>query len=106
MATSYTTKLSSDEMFEELRNNPGFAYEVSQTWSLVKNLLKKRKEFNGVNLKKSPSHNGRRSMRQSQKTRRTDAYSTRSSPTVTGRQSTILKSGSMALSLRMPRFNK
>ncbi|MEK7605000.1 MAG: hypothetical protein AAB478_00555 [Patescibacteria group bacterium] len=52
MATSYTTKLSSDEMFEELRNNPGFAYEVSQTWSLVKNLLKKRKEFNGVNLKK------------------------------------------------------
>lgn len=52
MATSYTTKLSSDEMFADLKNNPGFAYEVSQTWNVVKKLLKKRKEFNGVNLKK------------------------------------------------------
>lgn len=52
MATSYTTKTSSDEMFKDLENNPGFAYEVSQTWNLVKKLLKKRKEFNGVNLKK------------------------------------------------------
>lgn len=52
MATSYTTKTSSDEMFADLINDPGYAHEVSQTWDLVKKLLKKRKEFNGVNLKK------------------------------------------------------